>query len=150
MAGPLDELGTSAGTIAGWVAAAGLAALSVWKAVMRLRSDSRHDRAEERTHRAADYVDVTYKGIIDSLKHRLDGLDNAVEEMDIDLKRERAARLEAEDRAVLCERDRIAWEHTRKTMLEGLADCERHSSELSSRVNELGAKVAELERVKWR
>ncbi len=82
-----------------------------------------------------------YHQLIESLRSRIDAMDGAIEEISTDLRKERAARMEAEDRAVVCERDRLLWLTERQTMLEAIANCRRESVELADRVSVLEVKL---------
>lgn len=141
MAGPLDELEGIRGTVAWLVASVGLALLSVWQLYLKFRKDTRTDQDEVRLSRGAKYADEIYHKLLDSTRARLEAMDRAIEEISADYRAERAARMEAEDRAVMCERDRLIWQQDRNVMLAGIADCERRSQKLEGRVAYLEAQL---------
>ncbi len=92
----------------GWIAAA-LAGLSggglvLWRSYLRMRADLRDDKTSDRTHSGIDLVDSTYREVIKGLRERVDAMDKAMDEMYTDFRQERAARLEAEERAIMAER----------------------------------------------
>ncbi len=144
MPAPIEELSHSAGTIAGWVTAFSVAALVAFKAVSKtffgLRKDARDDRAEEGEHVRNKFADSVYHQLIDSLKvglsnaqDRINAMDKAIDEISVDFRNERAARMEAEDRAVACERDRQVWNYEKVKMVETIANLTQRVGALERR-----------------
>lgn len=98
---PIDEPG-------GWLAT-GLAMISGglligWRAWLRMRKDLRDDHTEGRTTSGVDLVDSTYRLVISGLRERIDSIARDHDELYTDFRMERAGRMEAEERAVNCER----------------------------------------------
>ena len=144
MPSPLDDLSQSAGTIAAWIAGFGVAALAVWKHILRMRRDVRADQTEARDKRARDLVDGVYQDTIKGLQERLDALDHAFGEINNDFRREKAARMEAEERAVISERDRDSCERSRREMTKEIAECKLRGESLADRVSLLEARLRTL------
>jgi hypothetical protein len=103
MPSPIDEHG---GLIASALAAISGGIILWWRSWMRVRSDLRTDRANERAEKSADFVDETYRSIIERLVQRVEVLHKAIDELNKDFAEERAARILAEDLHRVCEHER--------------------------------------------
>ena len=73
------------------------------KAMLAFRKRNRVDHADERLARGEDTVDETWSAIVGGLRSEVERLSDIVSDISNDFRKERAARLEAEDRAVECE-----------------------------------------------
>ena len=64
---------------------------------------TRENHAGERQSKGEDTVDETWSAIVEGLRNEVERLSDIVSDISNDFRKERAARLEAEDRAVECE-----------------------------------------------
>jgi hypothetical protein len=94
---PSEWVADNAREAAGWVSAAFVGLLSMWRTRLRMRRDLREDRGEEVVHAAS-------RQIVDQLRAEVVRLSGIVDGMSKELRMELAARREAEERAINAER----------------------------------------------
>lgn len=71
-------------------------AAAVWKIWLRLKHDSRNDKAESRDHASEDHITGSYDAIIKQLRDEVNRLAATVSSLSLELDAERKARREAQ------------------------------------------------------
>lgn len=75
-------------------------AAAVWKIWLRLKHDSRNDKAESRDHASEEHIAGSYDAIIKQLRDEVGRLAGTVKSLSIEVDAERSARREAQLHAI--------------------------------------------------